>query len=93
MLLASQNLAEVSQLVEQFQNYVLLVVDELGQELDELCPGSGWAQGSTDLFKLLDRVESLFGVLVAEIVQQSGDLVFLFHSSILQNYNLIQPIA
>jgi hypothetical protein len=48
----------------------LLIVDELGEVLEELCAGACGAEGGGDLLDLLDGVESLFGVLTAEVVEK-----------------------
>ena len=63
---------------------MLFVVDKFCQILDELCPGSERAEGRGDLFELLDGIKTFFWILISKIVDESGHLIFLFHSSILE---------
>jgi hypothetical protein len=85
VFLASQNGSEVCELIEKLDNDVLFVINELSKILDEFGTGTSGAESSTNLLELLDGVESFFGVLMSEIIKKSGQLVFLFHSSILEN--------
>lgn len=85
MFFTSENCSKICELIKQFNNDVLFVINELGKILNEFGTGTSGADGSTDFLELLDGVETFFGILMTEIVEEGGDFVFLFHSSILEN--------
>ena len=85
MFLASEDSSKICKLIEEFNDDILFIINELSKILDEFGTGTCGAESYANVFELLYGVKSFFGIFMAEIIKKCSDLVFLFHSSILEN--------